>query len=97
MTRPRADLLSARGVRAPEGPLAQRPFLRETVRHGAAPAALVLLLTTALAGAGLALPWALGRTLDLLLGDDRAAAAPGSPCARRSPARPSCSAPSTAW
>ncbi|WP_406344790.1 ABC transporter ATP-binding protein [Streptomyces sp. NBC_00648] len=76
MTRPRADLLSARGVRAPEGPLAQRPFLRETVRYGAAPAALVLLLTTALAGAGLALPWALGRTLDLLLGDDRADAGP---------------------
>ncbi|WP_369379322.1 ATP-binding cassette domain-containing protein [Streptomyces sp. cg36] len=56
--------------------MAQRPFLRETVRRGAAPAALVLLLTTALAAASLALPWALGRTLDLLLGDDRAAAGP---------------------
>ncbi|MFF1477761.1 ABC transporter ATP-binding protein [Streptomyces sp. NPDC058301] len=56
--------------------MAPRPFLRETVRYGAAPAALVLLLTTALAGAGLALPWALGRTLDLLLGEDRSAAGP---------------------
>lgn len=60
----------------PRAPRTPRPFLRETVRHGAAPAALVLVLTTALDGAGLAFPWALGHSLDLLLGDDRAAAGP---------------------
>jgi ATP-binding cassette subfamily B protein len=41
--------------------------LRETVRHSAAPAAAVLVVSVLLAGTELALPAVLGRTLDLLL------------------------------
>ncbi|MEU4495522.1 ABC transporter ATP-binding protein [Streptomyces sp. NPDC023998] len=51
-------------------------LLRETVRHRARSAALVLLLTCATAAAGLAMPAVLGRALDLLLAGRRADASP---------------------
>jgi ATP-binding cassette subfamily B protein len=51
----------------PQTPLAARRFLRETVRHGAAPASVVLMVSVLLAATELALPAVLGRTLDLLL------------------------------
>jgi ATP-binding cassette subfamily B protein len=51
-------------------------LLRETVRHGAASAVLVLLLSCALAATGLALPAVLGRALDLLLAGRQTDAGP---------------------
>ena len=51
----------------PEDPTAARQFLRNTVRHSAAPAAVVLVVSVLLAATELALPAVFGRTLDLLL------------------------------
>lgn len=51
----------------PRVPAMARRFLRETVRDAAVPTAVVLVVGVLLAAAGLALPAAWGRTLDLLL------------------------------
>ncbi|MFG2722029.1 ABC transporter ATP-binding protein [Streptomyces sp. NPDC048416] len=51
-------------------------LLRETVRQSAGPGTLILLLSCASAGAGLALPAALGRALDLVLGGRQTQAGP---------------------
>ncbi|MFI6053504.1 ABC transporter transmembrane domain-containing protein [Streptomyces violascens] len=51
-------------------------LLRETVRQSAGPGILILLLSCASAGAGLALPAALGRALDLVLAGRGAEAGP---------------------
>ncbi|MFI6682040.1 ABC transporter ATP-binding protein [Streptomyces sp. NPDC050485] len=51
-------------------------LLRETVRQSAGPRTLVLALTCASAGAGLALPAVVGRALDLVLAGRQSEAAP---------------------
>ncbi|MFE3180073.1 ABC transporter ATP-binding protein [Streptomyces violascens] len=51
-------------------------LLRETVRQSAGPGTLILLLSCASAGAGLALPAALGRSLDLVLAGRQSEAGP---------------------
>lgn len=51
-------------------------LLRETVRQSAGPGTLILVLTCASAGAGLALPAVLGRALDLVLAGRQSDATP---------------------
>ncbi|MCX5382734.1 ABC transporter ATP-binding protein [Streptomyces sp. NBC_00083] len=50
--------------------------MRETIRQSAGPGTLILFLSCASAGAGLALPAALGRALDLVLGGRQTQAGP---------------------
>ncbi|WFB09810.1 ABC transporter ATP-binding protein/permease [Streptomyces sp. LX-29] len=75
-TRPPADAALADAAPADAGAPAARAgdrLLWGTLRHNAARAAAICLLTTSSAAAALAMPAVLGHTLDLLLGDPDAA------------------------